>query len=61
MLVTRRVDMPKNYTQREKKLKARKDAMKVNSRGLLTVILPVIAKKGKEDSGTARRNHQRGR
>ena len=53
--------MPKNYTQREKKLKARKDAMKVNSRGLLTVILPVIAKKGKEDSGTARRNHQRGR
>jgi hypothetical protein len=41
--------MPRNYEQRERKLKRRKDAMKVNSRGLLTVILPVIAKKGQSD------------
>lgn len=39
--------MPKNYEQREKKLAKRKSAMKVNSRGLITVIMPVIAKKGK--------------
>lgn len=40
--------MPKNWEAREKKLKRRKDAMRVNSRGLITVILPTIAKKGKE-------------
>lgn len=40
--------MPKNYEQREKKLKKRKEAMKVNARGLITVTLPIIAKKAKE-------------
>lgn len=40
--------MPKNYEQRDAKLAKRKGAMKVNSRGLISVILPVIAKKGKE-------------
>lgn len=40
--------MPKNFESREKKLKRRKATMKMNSRGLLTVILRVIAKKGKE-------------
>lgn len=40
--------MPKNWEQREKKLARRKDAMKVNSRGLITVIQPIIAKKGRE-------------
>lgn len=40
--------MPKNYEAREKKLARRKEAMKVNSRGLLTVIQPIIIKKGKE-------------
>lgn len=39
--------MPKNYEQREKKLKARKGAMKMNSRGLITVTIQVIAKKAK--------------
>jgi hypothetical protein len=39
--------MPKNWEQREKKLSRRKDAMKVNSRGLITVIQPIIAKKGR--------------
>lgn len=40
--------MPKNYEQRDEKLAKRKSAMKVNSRGLLTVIQPLIIKKGKE-------------
>lgn len=40
--------MPKNYEAREMKLKRRKNAMKVNARGLLTVIQPLIAKKGRE-------------
>lgn len=40
--------MPKNWEQRDKKLARRKDAMKVNSRGLITVIQPIIAKKGRE-------------
>ena len=48
--------MPKNWEAREKKLKRRKDAMKVNSRGLITVILPTLAKKGKEaEDGAAKR------
>lgn len=45
--------MPKNYEQRDNKLAKRKDAMKVNSRGLISVILPVIAKKGKEAQSSA--------
>lgn len=48
MISAKGVVMPKNFEQREKKLAKRKSAMKVNSRGLLTVILPAIAKKGKE-------------
>jgi hypothetical protein len=40
--------MPKNYKQRDSKLSKRKNAMKVNSRGLITVTLPIIAKKAKE-------------
>ena len=40
--------MPKNWEARDKKLARRKDAMKVNSRGLLTVIQPIIVKKGRE-------------
>ncbi len=40
--------MPKNYESREKKLKARKSAMKMNGRGLITVTLNVIVKKAKE-------------
>lgn len=47
--------MPKNWEQREKKLARRKDAMKVNSRGLITVIQPIIAKKGRE----AKEKHER--
>lgn len=47
--------MPKNWEAREKKLKTRKEAMKVNSRGLLTVILPVIVKKGKEAERSGQR------
>jgi hypothetical protein len=39
--------VPTNWQDREKKLDKRKNAMKVNSRGLLTVIMPTIAKKGK--------------
>lgn len=41
--------MPKNYEARDAKLAKRKNAMKVNSRGLLTVTLPTIAKKGRKD------------
>ena len=40
--------MPKNYEARDAKLAKRKNAMKVNARGLLTVTLPLIAKKAKE-------------
>ncbi len=51
--------MPKNWEAREKKLRRRKDAMRVNSRGLITVILPTLAKKGKEaEDGSARRTQQ---
>jgi hypothetical protein len=39
--------MPKNYENRDKKLKKRKNEMKVNSRGLITVILPLLGKKSK--------------
>ena len=39
--------MPKNYEQRDKKLKSRKDIMKMNSKGLITVILPLLGKKAK--------------
>lgn len=46
--------MPKNYEAREKKLKARKGAMKMNSRGLITVTIQVIAKKGKAAKKNAR-------
>lgn len=38
--------MPKNYEARDKKLSKRKK-MPVNSRGLITVILPVLSKKAK--------------
>lgn len=40
--------MPKNYERRERKLAKRRNGMKVNSRGLITVIQPLIIKKGKE-------------
>lgn len=40
--------MPKNYENREKKLKSKKDQMKVNSRGLITVTLPLLGKKAKK-------------
>lgn len=39
--------MPKNYEQREQKLNKRKNGMKVNARGLITVILPILGKKAK--------------
>ncbi len=55
--------MPRNWEQREKKLNRRKTAMKVNSRGLITVIQPVIAKKGKQakEKSDARRIQELGR
>lgn len=40
--------MPKNYQNRERKLKAKKQAMKMNGRGLITVTIQIIAKKAKE-------------
>lgn len=49
--------MPKNYEQRDKKLAKRKNAMKVNSRGLLTVTLPTIAKKGRNHDAKRQQVH----
>lgn len=46
--------MPKNYEARDAKLAKRKGAMKVNSRGLLTVTLPTIAKKGRQENDRKR-------
>ena len=40
--------MPKNYEQREQKLNNRKNQMKMNSRHLITVILPLLGKRTRE-------------
>lgn len=53
MLSEREISMPRNYEAREKKLEKRKSAMKVNSRGLMTVIMPTIVKRGKEAADRA--------
>ncbi len=42
--------MPKNYENREQKLQSRKNEMKMNSRGLITVTLPILAKKSSKKS-----------
>jgi hypothetical protein len=40
--------MPKNWEARQKKLAARRGAMPMNGRGLITVTLPTLAKKSKK-------------
>lgn len=44
--------MPTNWQARENKLDRRRNAMKVNGRSIVTVLMPVIAKKGREASAS---------
>jgi hypothetical protein len=46
--------MPKNWEQRDKKLNKRKSMMKLNSRGLITVTLPTLAKKAQQAKENSR-------